>query len=370
MIETAKNILINSRGYKSSQKLIVIESDDWGSVRMPSQQSYENLLRAGIAVDKCGYNSLDNLETEDDLNAILETFSAIPSPSGRPPVLTANTIVANPDYDSIRESKFEKYEYETFENSHLRYNGNKKVLNLIIEGINDSLYFPQLHGREHIYIKHWMNSLRANDRETTIAFNNQVYGLSTTIAGKKRKSFLTALDFDEESEIADHEQILTEASDIFEKSFGFRSESFIAPNYTWHPKHELIFQKMGVKIIQGGRAQKCPAKTEYVTLKHYMGKRNGKGLLYSIRNSAFEPSIKMNINWRKKILKEAKIAFFLRSPLIISTHRVNFMGGIVEKNRTENLKLFSSILNEIIRLYPDVEFINSAELGFRMNKKD
>ena len=99
-----------------------------------------------------------------------------------------------------------------------------------------------------------------------------------------------------------------------------------------------------------------------------MGKNNEQGLLYFIRNSSFEPSTKKNIDWRTKILKEAKIAFLLKAPLIISTHRVNFMGGIVESNRSENLNLFKSILNDIVELYPDVEFISSEELGRRMLK--
>ncbi len=369
MIQNVKDLLVNIRGYKSTRKLVVIESDDWGSVRMPSKQSYLNLLNAGIRVDKCGYNTYDNLETVDDLTALLDTFKSIKTPKkGYHPILTANTIVANPDYDRIRKNKFEEYNFETFETSYLRHQGNNSTLKVIKEGIKENLYYPQLHGREHVYIDNWMRFLKANDTETRIAFENDVYGLSTTMSKQKRKSFLTALDFNNEDEIIGHEEILKNASDIFKKSFGFISQSFIPPNYTWHIKHEAIFKKIGIKYIQGGRAQKSPFGKEYQTIKHFTGKKNNEGLLYSIRNSSFEPSTKKKIDWRKKILKEAKFAFLLNAPLIISTHRVNFMGGIVENNRTENLNLFKSILNDIVKLYPDVEFISSEELGRRMLK--
>lgn len=366
MIEKAKNLLLNARGYKSDKKLIVIESDDWGSVRMPSKQSYLNLLEEGIRVDKCGYNSFDNLETVDDMNALLENFNSIKTLTGKRPVLTANTIVANPDYDAIKKDRFQKYSYETFQTSYLRYQGNTDTLNIIKEGIKENLYYPQLHGREHIYLNNWMKALQNDHRETKIAFHNNVYGLSTTITKDVRKSYLTALDFDSVDEILDHEKVLYEASTIFHNSFGFKSKTFIPPNYTWHPLHEPVFQKIGIKYIQGARAQKSPSVQGYKTIKHFMGKKSNIGLFYFIRNSAFEPSTKKNIDWRKKIIGEAKAAFLLKTPLIISTHRVNFMGGIVESNRTDNLKLFKSILIDLIRIYPEVEFICSAELGRRM----
>lgn len=368
MIDNIKNLLINVRGYKTSKKVVVIESDDWGSVRMPSVKSFQNLLDAGVRVDKCGYNTYDNLESAEDLHALFDTFRSIKTLQGNHPVLTANTIVANPDYDRIKDNNFNTYEFETFDKSYLRYQGSTATLDIVKDGIKEKLYYPQLHGREHIFISNWMNALKAKDKETMIAFENNVYGLSTTIIKEKRKSFLTALDFTNEAEIVGHEQILTDAAAIFKKTFGFSSDSFIAPNYTWHPKHELLFKNVGIKYLQGGRAQKSPQGDNYETIRHYMGKRNINGLFYSIRNATFEPATKKNIDWKKNILQEAKAAFTLRAPLIISTHRVNFMGGLVENNRTENLKLFKSILLDIIKLYPDVEFISSAELGRRMSK--
>ena len=33
---------INLRGWKTNRKIVVIESDDWGSIRMASLKSYTN----------------------------------------------------------------------------------------------------------------------------------------------------------------------------------------------------------------------------------------------------------------------------------------------------------------------------------------
>ena len=54
-------------GRKTNRKILVIESDDWGSIRMPSKKSYDNLLNTGIAVDKCPFKTFDSLETTEDI---------------------------------------------------------------------------------------------------------------------------------------------------------------------------------------------------------------------------------------------------------------------------------------------------------------
>ncbi|MEK8180268.1 hypothetical protein WMW71_07935 [Flavobacterium buctense] len=373
MVEILKNILLNSKGFKSKRKILVIESDDWGSVRMPSKHAYNNLLKAGIKVDQCGYTTFDSLESEQDLEAIFSQLHKIKDKKGNSPSITANTIVANPDYQKIREGNFDRYYFETFDQSYQRYQGTANTLEVIKQGIGEKLYFPQLHGREHIFLKNWMSALKNEEAATRLAFDNQVYGLSTTITTAKRKSFLTALDADHLEELAVHEAILTQAQQIFTDKFGFPSTSFIAANYTWHPNHEVFLNRIGVNTIQGGRAQKVPGSHQgYQIIKHYMGNQNVLGQIYLIRNAGFEPATRPNVNWHQKILNEVRAAFLVGAPVILSTHRVNFMGGMVEKNREDNLKLFSEILTDLVKKYPDIEFMNTVELSnlIRISKNE
>lgn len=372
MVESFKNILLNAKGFRSKRKILVIESDDWGSVRMPSVQAYNALLAAGIRVDQCGYNRFDSLESADDLKALYECLSGIKDQNGNSPVITANTIVANPDYEKIRAGKFEHYAYETVTESYQKYQGSTQTLDIIKQGIAAKMYFPQLHGREHVFIKNWMQALKSEDEVTRLAFDHQVYGLSTTIVNAKRKSFLTALDINGVADLKSHEVVLTEAQQIFEATFGFPSTSFIAANYTWHPEHEALLHKIGVDTLQGGRAQKVPGDYEgYKTIKHYMGDFNSLGQMYLIRNAGFEPSTRPNVDWQTKINKEVQAAFLVGAPVVLSSHRVNFMGGLDENNRERNLKLFSYILTDLIKRYPDIEFMNTVELAnhIRASKK-
>ena len=43
--------LSNLPGWRTKRKIVVIESDDWGSIRMPSKRAYEELkLKEGSSV--------------------------------------------------------------------------------------------------------------------------------------------------------------------------------------------------------------------------------------------------------------------------------------------------------------------------------
>ena len=50
-------------------------------------------------------------------------------------------------------------------------------------------------------------------------------------------------------------------------------------------------------------------------------------------------------------------------PAIISSHRLNYVGFIDEKNRDSTLKLLDEILKRVLKKWPEVEFFNSADLG-------
>jgi hypothetical protein len=81
-----------------------------------------------------------------------------------------------------------------------------------------------------------------------------------------------------------------------------------------------------------------------------------------VRNAAFEPSDKPGFDWIQDILSRAKIAFRLGKPLIISSHRLNYIGFIDYKNRNRNLPKLKNLLMELLKQWPDIEFMSSDEL--------
>jgi hypothetical protein len=100
-----------------------------------------------------------------------------------------------------------------------------------------------------------------------------------------------------------------------------------------------------------------------------LGQKNELGQYYLVRNCFFEPYKNDDNDWVNYCLERIRIAFKWHKPAIISTHRLNFIGNLVEENRVKNLNLFSLLLKQIIKKWPDVEFKTSDQLGDLIAKK-
>ena len=75
--QTITHNLLNIPGWRTKRHIVVIESDDWGSIRMPSKEVYDKLLNKGIRVDKCHYCSNDTIASEDDLSLLFDVLQNV-----------------------------------------------------------------------------------------------------------------------------------------------------------------------------------------------------------------------------------------------------------------------------------------------------
>lgn len=354
----------NISGWRTSKKLLIIESDDWGSIRMPSKEVYIRLLEGGIKVDKCHYNSYDSLASEEDLAKLFETLKKFRDRKGNHPIITANTIVANPDFRKIKDSGFKDYYSEPFTETLKRYPKHSNAFELWKQGMNEGVFRPQFHGREHLNVKRWLKVLQSGSKETLMAFENEMFGISTTITTENRKSYLAALDFDDISELEWQKEMLTDGLKLFEKLFGYSSKTYIATNYVWHPETESTLNQSGIHALQGGNSHIVPgADKPNKLVRHKLGERNKWDQIYLTRNVNFEPSLNPKKDWLKSCLQEIEIGFFWHKPAIISSHRVNYLGYIDENNRIKNLQILFQLLTAILRKWPDVEFMSSDQLS-------
>ena len=98
-------------------------------------------------------------------------------------------------------------------------------------------------------------------------------------------------------------------------------------------------------------------------VKNYLGKKSSSGIGYLIRNVVFEPSSNLNKDWVDSALKQIEVSFTNNRPVIIDTHRVNYIGYLNHKNRDRGLQLLNDLLSSILKRWPDVKFLNSEELA-------
>lgn len=84
----------------------------------------------------------------------------------------------------------------------------------------------------------------------------------------------------------------------------------------------------------------------------------------------FEPSSDLHKDWLNECKRQIEICLKNGNPIIISSHRVNFVGRINKKNRDNSLRQLLELLKWVSLKWPDVEFMSSDELGevIRNNK--
>lgn len=365
--------LYNMLGWQTKRHLVVIESDDWGTIRMPSREVYDEFLRCGIRVDRDTYCRYDNLATKHDLENLFEVLSSVKDKNGHPAVITANTLSANPVFDKIRESDFKQYYFEPFTETLRRDTVHADAFEMWKQGMAAGLFHPQSHGREHLYVKKWLQTLRNGDKVTHMAFDLGTWGLTAHVDPSIKEYYMGAFNSSEDADIRVFEVIIDDALRIFKNIFGYDSLSFTPTTYTWSPKIEPCLVNHGVKFIQSTFQQKIPIGDDQgvkVTYRGFQGTRTKAGLIRLFRNCFFEPSTKENYDWVGDCLKRIEIAFRYGKAANICAHRLNFIGSIDSKNTDRTLPEFKRLLQEIVRRWPDVEFVTSDQLGEIIEKSN
>lgn len=374
MLKVFKNILIlnytNFKGWKTNRKIIVIESDDWGSIMMKDQRTYNQLLKKGIKVDSSMYSKLDCLENRKDLDDLFNVLIKHKSEKGYTPKFTFNTVLENPNFDKIRESNFDIYHGETFNDSYKKFH-NEDNMKIWTEAIKENLMIPQFHAKEHLNRFFWMNDLKNNNKDTRIGFDHSFYGIGIKTSSQDRKHYLATYNSETSHEEKLIQENLIEGLNKFKNIFGFDSKTFIGSNYTWSRELETILNNEGVIGLQGQRIQHLPVKSgsELNTVRHYTGRKNKHRQIHTVRNTTFEPYSCQSKDWVDFAMKNIENAFKWKTPAIIVSHRINFVSSISSENKERNLILLDSLLKRIIKKYPDVEFLTSAELVTLINKK-
>lgn len=375
MIHTLKNRLkknfINSIGWKSNRKLITFQSDDWGSERIPYHISNKNLNDAGINVDKCHYLKFDSIASDKDVDSLFDLLSSHKDNHGNHPTFNANVILNNPNFKKIKAHNYAEYfSVNLVETMNRAGKLNSDTLSIWNKGINSSLFYPQLHGFHHLNHLRWLRYLQADIKVIRNAFNLGVFGVSKNSTNEIDKSVLAAFDYDHPKDISRLTSLLTTAHSDFYKYFNYNSKSFIAPNYVWFDEIENVLNNLNIKYLQSASVQRVPdARKKHKFKRHFTGEMNSLNQKYIIRNVIFEPSENKNIDWVDKCLNEIEIAFLWKKPAVISTHRVNFVGTRDSTNRDEGLFALNTLLNRILKKWPDVEFINTDSLGDLISEK-
>lgn len=358
-------ILRNAIGSNINRKLIVFESDDWGSIRMPSLEAFERLKKEGLdltAGDAERYNSTDTLASAQDLDSLLNVLSSVRDKNGRPALFTAMSVVANPDFDKIRASNFSEYFFEPFTDTLKRYE-KIDAFDYWKKGMEERLFIPQFHGREHLNVAAWLRDLKNNERQTRKAFDEKLWGFSIG-----NKHYQAAFDLERHTDLAFQKTSLKTGLQLFKEIHGYKARFFVPPNGMFNNSLNETLSQQGIEFIGISKIQKEPqGDNVYKKKYHWLGQKNEFGQRYLTRNAFFEPN-QPGTDWVSSCLRDIESAFSWGKPAVISTHRTNFIGSLDANNRDNSLKLLEILLKKIIAKWPEAEFASSVELGDLINE--
>lgn len=361
--------LSNIPGWGSNRKIVVIESDDWGSIRMPSKKVFEYLQNSGVDIvtgDNLRFNSNDSLASANDLSALFEVLTSVKDKNQKSAVLTPVSIMANPDFEKIKLSAYQEYFYEPFTETLKHYPDCKDSYALWKEGIGERLFVPEFHGREHLNVQLWLKALRNKERDTCLAFENACWGFNNDHPAGI--SYQAAFDLENPDEIEFHETSLSDGLNLFKELMGYKASYFVPPNGIFSNKLLPALAENGVKYFFSPKIQRKTDKGKMFPFEfHYLGQKNKYGQRLITRNCFFEPSDHSK-DWVDSCMSDIAIAFKWHKPAIISSHRVNFIGSLDQSNRTHGLYQLKMLLDRIVSKWGDVEFMTSAELGKLLSK--
>lgn len=361
--QTIKKHLINSRGSRINSKVVVLESDDWGSIRIPSKDVRKQLLEKCLISDKDPFSKYDALETSEDYFALYEVFRKFKDKNGNHPMLTANMILHNPDFEKIAAGKFETYYNESFLETYVNDPDSSNTFGALKVGIEQKMIVPQFHGSEHLNVSRWMKFLKEGNERYHFAFERNCFAIDEISSENRRGNLMAAYDYENEEELDYIKKSIPSGLKQFEDLFGFKSKTTVAPCYVWDSKIEKVFHDNKVDIFQGSYVQNCPVQGKTFKKKYrHSGQLNKVGQRYLVRNGLFEPSTAPNVKWVDKCMESIAIAFKWGKPAIIGTHRINFASRLDEKQRATNLIDLENLLEKMLKRWPEIQFMDSASL--------
>ena len=348
----------NKRAKKVKTPVVVFESDDWGSIRNSNSQNMQNVAdKYGLTLDN--YQRFDCLESDEDMQKLVEVLDSFENSKYEKPKFTLNYVMNNPDMEKCVKNEFKTIPMvnvtETYKNS----SNSKNVVNIVKE--NCKTLRPQFHGYEHFNNNKYSIEIQ-KDGVDRYSFENNCIGINNHIY-----SNLDAFnDFNNSDDLIT--KLKTGLSQFYD-TFGFRSKSAVFPCYVWNSKIEKVLPGEGVTVLQGKAVQNVPAGYDKYHKKfNFMGKKSKDGIVYLNRNVFFEPSRAYmdNVpceNFVDGILADMDYLIKRNIPVVVCSHRVNYVSGISREVRDYSLKCLKMVLNSLLRKYPDLTFMFSDELG-------
>lgn len=353
----------NLGGPSLKGKLVIFECDDWGSMGIPNLQTREELVKLGIEVDKNRFLFTDSLENPDDMEALYLVLNKFKDGFGKAPVFTLFCNTGNPDYGRIEMNGYQSYFSEHFSHAYSRLGYGSQMRVLWNQGLKEGLISAEYHGREHLSFIPWMKALQECQPMVKNGFKHRFYSVSQPNVPEFAHFYRPNFFIQSPNEIPALAESIVDGLNKFKSYFGFNPTVFNAPNgvYVNELNQELIKSGIGYSAVPYKRLEWDSFTKSYTPVQHKFAQIGNDSMGYYVRNCNFEPGDK-SYESVQHVLDQIQGCFWAGKPAVISTHRVNFVGGLDQENRKKGLTELEKLLSMVVKKWPEVQFMSSAEL--------
>ena len=361
-----KNCIKNCISSKTKRHIVAFFVDDYGSVRTKDINAYERLKQMGVPMDTNRYSRFDTLSSTEDLEMLFDVLTSVKDKNGRHACMTPFANIANPDFSKIKESGFSNYYRESFVDT-LSHYGSKYdgVLELWKQGIAANIFRPEYHGTEHINIPLFMYYLQSGHQSSRMAFDNECVGVPSLPCEQPAAGVVINSYYKDESKIEILKESIIYGIALFNDILGYQPTQFTPGASLYSESIEQTLFDNGIICINTDHFKKVLIRRHKVPVLRYTGQKINNSGKFLVRNCTFEPynsDCSKNDSVVANCLAQVNAAFLMKTPAIISSHRVNFVGELESHHRDESFGQLRLLLSEIVKKWPDVEFLNGTEL--------
>ncbi|MCP3870064.1 MAG: hypothetical protein GY703_18605 [Gammaproteobacteria bacterium] len=304
------------------QPVLIVESDDWGA----------GPLSQAIALER--------------IAGILTGFV---DEGGRRPVMTLALILAVADGAAIRATG--QYQRRSLRDTEFR-----PILSALQHGVDQGVFFLQLHGMEHYWPANLMSS---SDPEVFSWLRSEQPQATELLPAHLQSRWLDTSTLPStplpSAEIAD---AVKQEIACFTELFGQVPQVVVPPTFVWDDKVETAWSENGVEVVvtPGLRNQCRDARgAPGCAGDAIRNADSAHDLTYIVRNDYFEPE-------RGHTAEDGVAALGHRfrqgRPCLLETHRSNFVGSDARNSLVELQRLFELTL----KYSPRVCFMSSIDL--------
>jgi hypothetical protein len=327
----------------TKRPVVVIQSDDWGRVGIPSIEALDRVKTGGA---KGGAWDRYGLESASDLEALGEMLAGIADADGNAPCVTANFVMANADLVRMRAERYADFRWTGLADG-FPEPWREDVLPAYRDLIRRGLFEAALHGFTHFNTEIMAGALREESdrgrRARLLADNDIPYLASLT---PEYNFALVRRDAGEQfmDESYQAEWVATGVG-LFTDVFGHGPVTTCAPGYRANAVTQSLWRNAGIESFQVVGTD--PLSTV-------------NGMIQVARNVAFEPALDDG-DVVDTALNQARRAVRRGTPIVICSHSINYITRFTDA-AGNGRQLLHRLLSMLLEEFPQLRFANTKSL--------